>query len=224
MLETLRADVVRCAREAEALGLCRHRSGNFSARDPASGLICVTPTGVDRRTMRAEDVVVMDDAARVVEAAAGRRPTSEALMHLAAYEERPDIRAVVHTHSRFALVMAVLGRPIPPIVLESAHLHTAGGTVPVAPFARQGTEALADSVRAPLRAGDALLLGQHGALTVGASLDDALLKAAYLEEIAEVYYRALLLTGGAEPPTLSPESLSLRYPRLGEGGGGTNAS
>lgn len=214
MLEELRAELVRCAKEAEAQGLCRHRSGNFSARDPATGLICMTPSGVDRRTMCAEDIVVMTPAAEVVEAREGLKPTSEALMHLAAYEERADIRAVAHTHSPFALVFAVLGRPIPPVVLEAAHLHTADGVVPVAPFAPQGTKALADSVRGPLRTGDALLLGQHGALAVGATPDEALLRAAYLEEIAEVYYRTLLLTNGAEPPRLSPEALTLRYPRL----------
>ena len=214
MLEELRAELVRCAREAEAQGLCRHRSGNFSARDPATGLICMTPSGVDRQTMRAEDIVVMTPAAEIVEVREGLKPTSEALMHLAAYEERGDIRAVAHTHSPFALVFAVLGRPILPIVLEAAHLHTADGIVPVAPFAPQGTKALADSVRGPLRTGDALLLGQHGALTVGATPEEALLRAAYLEEIAEVYYRTLLLTSGAEPPILSPEALTLRHPKL----------
>lgn len=214
MLEELRGEVLRCAQEAEAQGLCRHRSGNFSARDPATGLICMTPSGVDRRTMQAQDIVVMTPAAEIVEAREGLRPTSEALMHLAAYEERSDIRAVAHTHSRFALVFAVLGRPIPPIVLESAHLHTKDGVVPVAPFAPQGTAALADSVREPLGRGDALLLGQHGALAVGGTPEEALLRAAYIEEIAEVYYRALLLTGGTEPPVLSPEALTLRQPRL----------
>ena len=96
MLETLRAAVVRCAQAAEAEGLCRWRSGNFSALDEDSGLICVTPSGVERRTMTPADVVVMDRDARVVEAAEGRKPSSEALMHIAAYEARPDIRAVVH--------------------------------------------------------------------------------------------------------------------------------
>lgn len=212
LLEGLRREVVRCAQAAEREGLCRRLSGNFSARDERTGLVCVTPSGVERRSMEPADIVVMDGAARVVEAAPGRRPSSEALMHLAAYEARADVFAVAHTHSRFALVFAVLGRPIPGIVLEAAHLSCADGRIPVAPFAPQGTRALAESVRAPLASGDALLLERHGALAVGASPDDALLKAAYIEEIAEVYYRALALTGGAEPPALPRGAFDLRYP------------
>lgn len=212
MLEALRAEVVRCAQEAEAQGLCRWRSGNFSARDAETGLVCMTPSGVDRRTMVAEDIVVMDLDARVVEASNGRKPSSEALMHLAAYEVRPNVCAIVHTHSPFALVFAALERPIPGLVLEAAHLHCEGGSVPVAPFAPQGTAELADSVRAPLRLGDALLLARHGVLTVGASLDDALLKAAYVEELAEVAYRSALISGGTMPTPLPPDAFVLRYP------------
>ena len=212
MLEALRNEVVRCAQEAEAQGLCRWRSGNFSARDRETGLVCMTPSGVDRRTMVAEDIVVMDLDARVVEVSNGRKPSSEALMHLAAYEVRPNVCAIVHTHSPFALVFAALERPIPGLVLEAAHLHCEGGSVPVAPFAPQGTAELADSVRAPLRLGDALLLARHGVLTVGASLDDALLKAAYVEELAEVAYRAALISGGTMPTPLPPDAFVLRYP------------
>ena len=212
MLEALRAEVVRCAQEAEAQGLCRWRSGNFSARDRETGLVCMTPSGVDRRTMVAEDIVLIDLDARVVEASNGRKPSSEALMHLAAYEVRPNVCAIVHTHSPFALVFAALERPIPGLVLEAAHLHCEGGSVPVAPFAPQGTAELADSVRAPLRLGDALLLARHGVLTVGASLDDALLKAAYVEELAEIAYRSALISGGTMPTPLPPDAFVLRYP------------
>ena len=213
MLEALRAAVVRCAQMAESEGLGRWRSVNFSARDESTGLICLTPSGVERRTMKPEDIVVMDKDARVVRAAEGRKPSSEALMHLAAYEARPDIRAVAHTHSPFVLVFAALERPIPGLVLEAAHLHCEGGTVPVAPFAPQGTAALADSVREPLRHGDTLLLGRHGALAVGTSPEDALLKAAYIEELAAVAYRAAAIAGEASLSPLSPEDLALHYPK-----------
>ena len=214
MLETLREAVVRCAKTAEAEGLCRWRSGNFSARDEKTGLICLTPSGIDRRTMTATDIVVIDRKARVIEAAKGRRPSSELLMHLAAYETRPDIHAVAHTHSPFALVFAALERPIPGLVLEAAHLSCEGGTIPVTPFAPQGTDALADSVREPLRKGDALLLGRHGAIAVGTAPDDALLKAAYIEELAEVAYRAAMLSEGKMPDALPPDAFVLRNPSV----------
>ncbi len=213
MLEALKNQVVLYARQAEEMGLCRHRSGNFSVRDQASGLICMTPTGVDRQAMQPEDVVVMDTRAEIVESLNGLMPTSEALMHLAAYEARPDIKAVVHTHSKFALTFAVLRKAIPAVVSEIAHLGCRRGYIPVAAYGRQGSKELADSVRVPLAASDAILLASHGVLTVdAASLEEALLKAAYVEEIAEIYYHALLLSGGKEPATLPAEDLVLQYP------------
>ena len=186
MLEALKNQVVLYARQAEEMGLCRHRSGNFSVRDQASGLICMTPTGVDRQAMQPEDVVVMDTRAEIVESLNGLMPTSEALMHLAAYEA---------------------------VVSEIAHLGCRRGYIPVAAYGRQGSKELADSVRVPLAASDAILLASHGVLTVdAASLEEALLKAAYVEEIAEIYYHALLLSGGKEPATLPAEDLVLQYP------------
>ena len=134
-------------------------------------------------------------------------------MHLAAYEARPDIKAVVHTHSKFALTFAVLRKAIPAVVSEIAHLGCRRGYIPVAAYGRQGSKELADSVRVPLAASDAILLTSHGVLTVdAASLEEALLKAAYVEEIAEIYYHALLLSGGKEPATLPAEDLVLQYP------------
>ncbi len=213
MLETLREEVLQAARSAEAMGLCRHKSGNFSARDEATGLICLTPSGLDRSRMTAEDIVVIDGHARVIEAKPGVRPSSEALMHLAAYESRPGIRAIAHTHSKFALVMAVLRQPIPAVVAEMAHLNPKNGQIPVAPFGQQGTPALADSVRAPLQECDAILLASHGALAVDeTSPEGALLKAAYLEEIADIYYHARLFAGSDPIPRLTGDDLTLRYP------------
>lgn len=214
MLEHLKEAVVEYALEAEKMGLCRHRSGNFSMRDKASGLVCVTPSGVDRSVMQPADVVVMDMEAHVVEALTGLRPTSEALMHLAAYAARPDIAAAAHTHSKFALSFAVLGKPIPAIVSELAHLGCRKGYIPVASYGRQGSRELAASIKVPLAGSDAMLMTSHGVFTVDEkSLSDAVLKAAYVEEIAEVYYHALLLNGGKEPPTLPLEDLTLQYPK-----------
>ena len=214
MLEHLKEAVVEYALQAETMGLCRHRSGNFSMRDKASGLICVTPSGVDRTAMHPADVVVLNPQAEVVESLSGLKPTSEALMHLSAYAARPDIAAVAHTHSKFALTFAVLAKPIPAIVSELAHLGCRKGYIPVASYGRQGSKELAASIKVPLSGSDAMLMTSHGVLTVDkASLAEAVLKAAYVEEIAEIYYHTLLLNGGKEPHTLPLEDLPLQYPR-----------
>ena len=212
MLEKLKAEVVSCAKNAEQLGLCRNKSGNFSCRDRDTGLILMTPTGADRSKLQADDIVVMNPNGEVVEALTGLKPTSEALMHIAAYEARPEVMAVVHTHSKYAVTFAAIGRKIPAIIIEAAHLNPQKGYIPLAPFARQGTKELGDSVKEPLKECDGILLANHGALTVADNLSAALTKAAYVEEIAEIYYHTLLL--GAELQPLPPDDLVLRYPDL----------
>ena len=194
LLENLKKAVVRAAKDAEAMGLCKHRSGNFSALERATGLICLTPSGVDRRGMDESDIVVMDMMGRIVEAKEGRVPSSEYMMHIAAYETRPDVVAVAHTHSPYALVMAVLRKTIPPVMAEMMHLNLRAGHIPVTNYAKAGTKMLAESVESPLIISDAVLIANHGVLTVDdESVDEALLKAAYVEEAAMVYYRVLLI-------------------------------
>lgn len=210
MLDELKRIVLRTAREAERQGLCRKKSGNFSCRDAVSGYVVMTPRGVDRQLMTEDDIIVMDMGGQIVEALTGLSPTSEAFMHLAAYETRPDVRAVVHTHSKFALTFAVAEEPIPAMVIEAAHLKPQTGYIPLAAYARQGTRELAASIREPLTKCDGILLAKHGVLTVGDAPDDALLKAMYVEDIAEIYFNVRLL--GKRPGPLPPDELKLRYP------------
>ena len=80
MLEELKEQVMEVAKTAQRDGLCRHKSGNFSARDLESGLVVITPTGVDREKMVLQDMVVMNMDAEVVESVNGLKPTSEARM------------------------------------------------------------------------------------------------------------------------------------------------
>lgn len=208
MLEALKEDVLRIAQQAQRDGLCKHKSGNFSARDEETGYIVITPTGVDRERLRVDDMVVMDMSAQVIEHVTGLKPTSEALMHIRAYAQRPELRAVAHTHSMYATVFAILAKPIPAIVYEMSHLNCSKARIPVAPYARPGTAALADSIEEAVCEADVLLLERHGALAVDAeSVDGAYLKAAYIEELAEMYHHALAIHGGKEPPVFPPEEL-----------------
>ena len=214
MLYDLKLRVMNVAKRAQAEGLCKHKSGNFSARDAESGLVVITPAGVDREQLSVADMVVIDLDARVVESLSGLRPTSEALMHLRIYAERPDVVAIAHTHSMYATTFAVLARPIPAVAYEMTYLNCADGRVPVAAYARPGTAELADNVAACVREADAVLLESHGAVAIDEdSIEDAYLKASYLEELAELYHHALVANGGAEPRTLPVSELeSWEYP------------
>lgn len=210
MLEELKKKVVEIAIEADKSGLCKHKSGNFSIRDKKSGYVVITPSGVAREKLTYRDVCVIDLDANVIEMETNLKPSSEVMMHLEAYKARPDINAVVHTHSRFATSFAVLRKEIPAVVYESMSY---GGTVPVASYGRPGTRALAESVIEPLKKSNACLLENHGVVAVAENIDDALLNAHYVEEIAEVYFRALLINGGKEPNVLPQDELqSWAYP------------
>ena len=215
MLEEVKKKVLEYALKAEHMGLCRHRSGNFSIRDEETGLICITPTGMDREEMTFQDIVVVNMDAEVVESETRRRPTSEVIMHLEIYKARLDVNAVVHTHSKFATSFAILAKPIPAIVYELMNLGCKKGYIPVAPYGRPGTPELAKSVIEPLHIADVALMEKHGAVAVDKSIKEALLKAAYVEELAEIYYRTLTILGpGREPEALPNEELQKwAYPK-----------
>jgi len=215
MLEELKLRVMNVARQAQREGLCKHKSGNFSMRDAATGYIVITPTGKDREELVVPDMIVMNLDAEVIESQTGLRPTSEALMHLMIYRTRPDVMAVVHSHSMYATVFAVLNRPIPALVYEMSTLRASRARIPVAPYGRPGTEALAESVIEPVKESDAFLLKGHGAVAVDeTSIEEAYLKVCYVEELAEIYHHALTANGGREPEAFPPEELqSWSYPK-----------
>jgi len=215
MLEDMKLKVMNVAKRAQREGMCKHRSGNFSSRDPKTGYIVITPTSVDREDLVAPDMIVMDLEANVIENQTGLRPTSEALMHLMIYKTRPDVMSIAHTHSMYATVFAVLNKPIPAVVYEIANLNCSKARIPVAPYGRPGTPALAESIVGPAKEADVFLIQGHGAVAVDeTSIDEAYLKACYIEELAELYHHALTAGGGKEPDSFPVEELQKwEYPK-----------
>jgi len=207
MLEIQKQYVVDMAQKASAWGLCKHKAGNSSVRDKETGYVLVTPTTIDKALLTTRDIVVMDLEANIIEAQSDLRPTSECLMHLEIYKTRADIFAVSHTHSIYATSFAVLAKSIPAIVYECAILNLKDGIIPVAPYGRPGTTDLSRSVIEPIKRSDAILMEKHGAIAVDKNPYEAVLKAAYIEEMAEIYYHTLLINGGKEPSGFSVEEL-----------------
>lgn len=193
--------------------MCKHKSGNFSGRDKNTGYVVITPTSVDRELLTPRDMVVLGLDAKIIENLSGLKPTSESLMHLMVYKTRPDAMAIAHTHSAFATTFALLNKPIPAIVYEVATMGLTKGRVPVAPYGRPGTRDLAKSVVATATETKCFLLEKHGAVAFDVDIYEAFLKAAYIEELAELYFRALLVNGGEEPEAFTQEELeSWQYP------------
>ena len=129
-------------------------------------------------------------------------------MHLQIYKTRPDVNAICHTHSMYATTFAVLNKPIPAVVYEIANLGVTKSRIPVAPYGRPGTTDLSDSVIEPVQEADVFLLQGHGAVAVSqGDIYDAYLRAAYIEELAQLYYNALCAGQGEEPYFFPPEEL-----------------
>ena len=185
LLADERAAIVAACLRLTGSGLLRGTSGNISVRDLGSGTVAVTPSGVAYGSLTPAEVVVLDATGARLDGEMA--PTSETALHLAVYRARPDVGAIVHTHSMFATVFAVLGEPIPPVHYLLAR---AGGAVPVAPYARYGTPELADNCVATLAGHRAVLLANHGVIATGTDLDAAVTSAEDLEYVAELAYRA----------------------------------
>jgi L-fuculose-phosphate aldolase len=182
-------------------GLAIGTSGNLSCR--SGDLVAITPRGVRYDLLEPEHICVVTREGRPVHAPLA--PSSELPMHLAVYE-RSEARAVVHTHSPYATTLGTLIDELPPIHYLVCLL---GGPVRVAPYATPGSPELAESMARALRGRSGVLLGNHGALTVGDTLEAAYSRAVLLEWLAALYYRARLL---GEPKLLGPDEVA----RVGE--------
>lgn len=183
---SMRSRLLAVAKKMYKYGLVTQTAGNASARDPETGLLLITPSAVSYEEMTVEDIVVCRPDRYVVE---GRwRPSSELPMHSAVLNGRYDIGGVVHTHSPYALAMAALGQPIPPICLE---VLQSGGPIAVAPWAIPGSPELGMAALQTLSGSSrAVLLQNHGLLATGATIEEALSVAIKAEEAARTYWLA----------------------------------
>ncbi|WP_084958933.1 class II aldolase/adducin family protein [Thermoactinospora rubra] len=181
-------------RRAVELGLVLGTSGNLSVR--RDDLVAVTPAGLALDRLTPERCPVVDVGGHLVEG--DLQPSSETPMHLAVYRTTPA-RAVVHTHSTFATVVASTMRELPAIHYNVLQL---GGPVRVAPYATYGTAELAANVQAALEGRTAALMANHGAVAIGESMEEAFERARLLEWLCEVYVRA----SGVGTPALLTEA------------------
>lgn len=180
-----RNEIVRFGRRMLAAGLTSGTGGNLSIVNRRDGLIAVSPSGIEYGEMEPGDVPVVDMVGTTVEAS--RKPSSELDFHCALYRRRPDIRAVVHTHSVYATTMACLNWEIPAVHYLVAF---SGLKVPLAPYATFGTAELAANVADSIGDFNAVLLANHGLVTVGPNLATAFAVAEEIELVARIYYQA----------------------------------
>ena len=185
---TLRADIVEVGRRLYARAYTASNDGNISVRLGSDRLL-MTPKSVCKGFMTPDMMCVTDLDGRKLQG--DRDPSSEMLMHLEVYRQRPDIQAVVHAHPPIATGFAVAGIPLNRAVL--AEVLTTLGSIPIAEYATPSTKELPEAVRKYIRAHDGMLLANHGALTVGADLFAAYYKMETIEHFAKISLVARLL-------------------------------
>ncbi len=179
--------------------------GNISVRNPETGRIYLTPSGMDYSTLSESDVVVCDIDGNILEGK--RKPTVEKELHLQIYRKRADVNAIVHTHPIYSTVFSCMGEDIPLIVDEAAQIL--GGVCKKAEYALPGTDALAANCLAALGNTNSCLLQSHGAVCVGKDMRAAFKVSRVLEMTAEIYYR-IRATGGSPIP-ISDENIEAMF-------------
>ena len=184
----LRADIVEVGRRMYARGYTASNDGNISVRLGSDRLL-MTPKGVCKGFMTPDMMCITDLDGRKLQG--DRDPSSEMLMHLEVYRQRPDVQAVVHAHPPTATGFAVAGIPLDRAVL--AEVLTTLGSIPIAEYATPSTRELPEAVRKYIKAHDGMLLANHGALTVGADLYSAYFKMETVEHFAKISLVARLL-------------------------------
>ncbi len=179
-------------------GLNRGTSGNASVR-VNNGLL-LSPTGMDVEDMIASDMVFMDEEG---EFEGERKPTSEWRFHLDILNARPEIGAVIHTHSMFATTLACLRKDVPPFHYMIA--VSGGNTIRCAPYALFGSETLSRVALKALEGHRACLLANHGMIALGENLKQAFDVAVEIEALCEQYLRALQV---GEPAILTTQEMA----------------
>lgn len=205
-LDKERGEVIETARRMNALGININKSGNVSLRAEFDGMegFLITPTGIDYEELEKEDIVFIPfEGKERLQEFNRRLPSSEWMMHEAVFKERPDLFAIVHTHSPYATALACQELPIPAFHYMVA--AAGGSSIECTSYALFGTKELADIAAQALCQHNACLLSHHGVLAAEKSLKKALKLAHEVENLAHMYVLTRLL---GEPKILSEEQMS----------------
>lgn len=202
-----REDIIDCCQ-----WLCRHgyfgsllsAGGNVSIRIPAEPVLVITPSGKPYMQLVPKDICVVDFDLKRIDG--DLLPSIETAMHAGIYQNRSDIGAVVHTHQTYASIFALINQSIPALFDEV--VLAIGETVDVVPYAFSGTPQLVQNVIRTVANGcNCYILQNHGALSLGRTLDAAWKNAELLEKTAHAYYHALAT--GKPVTTLPAETIRL---------------
>ncbi len=202
----IKDQLLATAKKMIAQGLVEGTSGNLSARLP-DGNVVLTPSSLAYETMTLDDLVVTDLDGNVVEGT--RSATTEKDLHLACLRKHQDIHAVMHCHAMYSTMFAITHQPIP-CVIEEVDVFI-GGDIPVANYKVTGSVELAEEVSEWVGDRAAVLMANHGLLTVGKDPADCLKLAQLVERTAQIVWGAKSLGPLIELPESTKKKFAPIY-------------
>lgn len=180
-IDQIKLDIIEYGKQMKGTGLVIGTWGNISFRHEDS--IVITPSGIDYNKLKSEDMIVCDMEGKKLEGT--KKPSTELSTHIAIYNKRNDVKAIIHTHSVYATAFAAARKNIPSVTEDAAMIL--GGEIHCAKYAFPGSEELATNVLEVLFNQNAVLLANHGAIGMGRTLEEAYLVCKILEKSARVY-------------------------------------
>lgn len=196
----LRVAIIAQCRAMNASGINQGSAGNISAR--LDDQMLITPSAIPYAEMRPDMLALMPLGGEYGAWSGRYKPSTEWRFHLDIMRARPDVGAIVHCHPTYATALSMLQKPI-----LAAHYMIAifgGPSVRCTPYAPYGTKELADLALAGIEGRQGVLLGNHGMIAAGATLDEAMWRAHELETLAKMYYLAL---AAGRPVVLSDDEV-----------------
>ncbi len=187
-IDAIKHELVATAQQLLHVGLVEGTAGNLSARLP-NGHVVMSPSSLDYEEMTVDDLAIIDLEGNILEGE--RPPTTEKALHLACLKAHDDLGAVIHSHAKYATMFAVTHQPIP-CVIEEFDVFV-GGDVPVTDYKLTGSDELGDEVARHVEDRGAVLMANHGLLTVGKDLKQAFKVASLVERTAEIIWGARAL-------------------------------
>jgi L-fuculose-phosphate aldolase len=206
--DTLIQDLIEICRRLEQKELVSATDGNVSVRTDRETFY-TTRSGVNKGEVTPDDIIEVNDGGFTLNGTG--KPSSELKMHLFIYKHRPDVQAVVHAHPPHATAFAVAGIPLNKPVFPEVLVKL--GSIPVAPYATPSTDEVGKSIEPYVAAHNAILLGNHGAVTFGSSLKEAYYNMEKVEHAARITLYARLLGGERELTRGQVEELTAMYRR-----------
>jgi L-fuculose-phosphate aldolase len=201
LLRKEREAIITYGRKLITSNLTTGSGGNLSIYNRDENLVAIKPSGIEYFDMSVEDIVIVTIDGKIVEGT--KKPSSEINFHLGLLKHRPDINAVIHTHSVYATTIACLN-----IELPAVHYLVAfsGNKVPLAPYATFGTKELADNILRSIGNYNACLMANHGLVCVGNNIADAFATSEEIELVARLYYQTSCI---GKPAILSDEEMAV---------------